>query len=55
MTSILFLKMSLLVISKVLELFVKTLTADEKYSPGGSDNLLQAIQMQLSKKQKIFP
>ena len=54
MASILLLKMSLLVISKVLGLFVNALTADEKYSPGGSENLQQAIQMQLSKKQKIF-
>ena len=48
MASILLLKMSLLVISKVLGLFVNALTADEKYSPGGSENLQQAIQMQLS-------
>ena len=35
-------------------MFVKTLTADEKYSVPKKDNLTQPIQMQLSKKQKVF-
>ena len=44
-----------LVISKILRSFVNTLTSYEKYFHGNRDNLRQAIQMQLSKKLKIFP
>ena len=47
-------EMSLLVISEILWLFINTLTADEKYSFRNRENLLPAIQMILSKKQKIF-
>ena len=46
--------MSLLVISEMLALFVNILTTDDKYSLHNSENLQQAIQMQLSKKQKIL-
>ena len=46
--------MSLLVISEILGLFVNTLTADDKYSLCNRENLLQSIQMQLSKEQKVF-
>ena len=46
--------MSLLVIQKILGLLVDTLTAHDKHSFHSSDNLIQAIQMQLSKKQKQF-
>ena len=34
--------------------FLKTLTADDKYSLISKDNWLQTIQMHLSKKQNIF-
>ena len=44
------LKISLLVISEILGLFVSTLTAGEKYSRSNSENLLQPNQMRLSKK-----
>ena len=44
----------LLVIFKILGLFVKTLTADEKYYLVNRDNLTQHIQMALFKKQKTF-
>ena len=44
----------LLVICKILELFVNTLTTDDKYSLLKKDNLTQTIQMQLSEKQKTF-
>ena len=47
-------KKSLLVISKILGMFINTLTADEKYSVPKKDNLTQPIQMQLSKKQNVF-
>ena len=47
-------KKSLLVISKIFRLFVNTLTADDKLSLLSRDNLMQAIQMQLSQNQKIF-
>ena len=47
-------KKSLLVICKIIGLFVTTLTADDKCSFLNSDNLMQPIQMQLSKKQKSF-
>ena len=45
-------KKSLLLISKTLTLFVNTLTADDKYSLINRDTLTDAIQMQLSQKQK---
>ena len=41
-------------ISKILGMFINTLTADEKYSVPKKDNLTQPIQMQLSKKQNVF-
>ena len=44
-------KNSLLAIYKIWGLFVKTLTADDKYSLLNRNNLTEAIQMQLSKKQ----
>ena len=47
-------KMSLIVISEIVGLFVKTLTADDEYSLRSSGILLQPIQMQLSKKQVNF-
>ena len=49
------LEKSLLVISKILRLFVNTLTADDKYSVFNRENLTQPIHMQLSQKQKAFP
>ena len=39
--------------SKILRLFVNTLTADDKYSLLIRDTLIQPIQMYLSQKQKI--
>ena len=47
-------KKFLLVICKILRVFVKTLTADGKYSVLNRDNLLQDVQMQLSQKRKTF-
>ena len=47
-------KKSLLVICKVLGLLVNTLTANDKNFLLNCDNLKKRIQMQLSKKQKIF-
>ena len=47
-------KKSVLVRRKALELFVNTLTADEKYSVLYRDNLAQPIRTQLSQKQKPF-
>ena len=47
-------KKSLLVIHKILKLFVNTLTVDEKHYLLNTDNLTQAIQIQLSEKQKTF-
>ena len=47
-------KMSLLVISEILELFLNTLTADDKYSLRKSENFWQPIQMKLSKKETFF-
>ena len=47
-------KMSLLVISEILGLFVNTLTADDKYSLYNSKNLQQPIEMKLSKKERTF-
>ena len=41
-------------ISEIVELFVNTLTADDKYSLRNSDNLRQPIEMALPKKQKTF-
>ena len=35
-------------------MFVNRLTADDKYSLLNRDNLMEAIQMQLSQKQKAF-
>ena len=40
---------------KILSLFVNRLTADHKYSLLNRDNLMQAIQIQLSQKQNTFP
>ena len=45
-------KLSLLVISEILRLFVTTLTADGKISIPNTENLLQPIQFQLLKKGK---
>ena len=47
-------KMSPLVIWEILELFVNTLTADDKYSLRNIENLWQPIQIQLSQRQKKF-
>ena len=47
-------KKSLLVIGEFLRLFVNTLIVDEKHYILKRDNLTQAIQMQLSQKQKTF-
>ena len=47
-------KKSVLVRRKALELFVNTLTADDKYSLLNTDNLGQPIRTQLSQKQKPF-
>ena len=44
----------MLVLSKILRLFVKTLTDDDKYSLLYRDNLTQPIQILLSEKQKTF-
>ena len=46
--------MSLLVISEILRLFVRTFTANNKSSLGNSEHFRQPIQMQLSKEQNIF-
>ena len=42
----------MLVLSKMLRVFVDTLTADDKYFPLNRDNLTQPIQILLSQKQK---
>ena len=47
--------MSLLKIFEILGLFFNTLNADDKYCLRNSEKLRQPIQMQLSKKQNIFP
>ena len=47
-------KKSLLVICKMSTLFINTLSVNGKYSLVNRDNLTQPIQMQLSRKQKIF-
>ena len=39
-------------IQKILTLFIKTLTVDDKYYLFNEENLTQPIQMQLSKEQK---
>ena len=44
----------MLVLSKFLRLFLKTLTDDEKYSLLYRENLPQPIQILLSQKQKTF-
>ena len=46
--------MFVLAIHKILRLFVTTLTVDEKHNLLTRDNLTQAIQIQLSQKQKKF-
>ena len=46
--------MSFLVISKILTVFVNTLTADDKYSLCNSEKIQQPTEMQLTKKQKTF-
>ena len=48
------LKKSLLVISKISKLFPNILCANGKYSLLARDNLMQRIQMLLSRKQKTF-
>ena len=45
-------KKSFLVLCKKLRLFVNTLTADDKYSLHNRENLMQAVQMPLSQKEK---
>ena len=47
-------KKSVLVRRKALELFVNTLSADDKYSLLKRDNLMQPIRTQLSQEQKPF-
>ena len=47
-------KKSFLVISEILEPFLNLLTLHDKYSLGNRENLLQPIQIQLSKKRQIF-
>ena len=47
-------KMSALVWCEILRLFVKTLTADDKYSGINMQSLPQQFQTQLSQKQKTF-
>ena len=47
-------KKSLLVIYKMLRLFVKTLSVDEKHYLLTRDNLTQAIEVELSRTQKTF-
>ena len=44
----------MLVLCKILRLFVKTLTDDDKYSLLFRDNLMQPIQILLSQKQKTL-
>ena len=47
-------KRSLLVISKISNLFPNTLSVDRKYSLHDRDNLTQGIHMQISPKQKTL-
>ena len=44
--------MSVLVISEIVVVFVNTVTADGKYSLHNRKNLLEPLQLRLSKKQK---
>ena len=44
----------MLVLWKILEVFVNTLTDNDKYSLLDRDNLMQPIQIPLSQKQKTF-
>ena len=44
----------MLVLSKILRLFVNTLTTDDKYSLLNRDNLTQPIQILLYHKEKTF-
>ena len=46
--------LEILEVPEILGLFFGTLTANEKYSLCNRENLLQTIQMELSKKQNIF-
>ena len=46
--------MSPLVISKILGVSVNTLSANNRYSVCSRENLPQTVQMQLSKKLKLF-
>ena len=46
--------MSPLVISKILGVSVNTLSANNRYSVCSMENLPQTVQMQLSKKLKLF-
>ena len=46
--------MSLILISEIPGLFVNTLIADHKYTFLVSGSLQQQIQMQISKKEKVF-
>ena len=48
------LEKSLLVIHKILIVFVNPLTADDKHYLLNRDNLTEAIQMELYRKQKTF-
>ena len=48
-------KKSLLVMSKILNLFVNTLTANDKYSPLNRQNLTQRIQILLCETQETVP
>ena len=41
-------------IQKILRLFINTLTVNDKHYVINRDNLPQAIQMELSQKQKLF-
>ena len=47
-------KKSVVVLLKIVRLFVKAFTPDDKYSLLTGDNLTEPIHMQLSQKQKIF-
>ena len=47
-------KKSALVWCEILRLFVKTLTADDKYSGSNMQNLHEQFQTPLSRKQKTF-
>ena len=48
-------KMSPIVLGEILRVFVKTLTADDKYPLEDCENLQLPIQMQLSEKRTTFP